>query len=84
MKRHSGPAVCFDGEDEAMKGIAPGKVRPGDVVVLRYEGPRGGPGMPEMLGPTSVIMGMGLGESVALLTDGRFSGAHARRLHRAT
>lgn len=75
MKRHSGPAVCFDGEDEAMKGIAQGKVRPGDVVVLRYEGPRGGPGMPEMLGPTSVIMGMGLGESVALLTDGRFSGA---------
>jgi len=75
MKRHRGPAVCFDGEDEAMKGIAQGKVRPGDVVVLRYEGPRGGPGMPEMLGPTSVIMGMGLGESVALLTDGRFSGA---------
>ncbi len=75
MKRHRGPAVCFDGEDEAMKGIAQGKVRPGDVVVLRYEGPRGGPGMPEMLGPTSVIMGMGLGESVALVTDGRFSGA---------
>ena len=75
MKRHRGPAVCFDGEDEAMKGICQGKVSPGDVVVVRYEGPRGGPGMPEMLAPTSLIMGMGLGESVALLTDGRFSGA---------
>jgi dihydroxy-acid dehydratase len=74
MRRHRGPAVVFEGEEEALRGITGGRVGPGDVVVLRYEGPRGGPGMPEMLAPTSVIMGMGLGESVALVTDGRFSG----------
>ncbi len=71
----SGKAVCFDGQAEAIKGIVGGKVKAGDVVVIRYEGPKGGPGMQEMLAPTSLIMGMGLGESVALITDGRFSGA---------
>lgn len=71
----SGKAVCFDGQAEAIKGIVSGKVKAGDVVVIRYEGPKGGPGMQEMLAPTSLIMGMGLGESVALITDGRFSGA---------
>ena len=75
MRRHRGPAVVFDGEREAMAGIVAGKVKEGAVVVIRYEGPRGGPGMQEMLAPTSAIMGMGLGESVALVTDGRFSGA---------
>jgi dihydroxy-acid dehydratase len=74
MRRHRGPAVVFDSQEEAMEGITAGKVRKGDVVVLRYEGPRGGPGMQEMLSPTSAIMGMGLGETVALITDGRFSG----------
>jgi len=74
MRRHRGPAVVFDGEKEAMAGIVAGKVKAGAVVVIRYEGPRGGPGMQEMLAPTSAIMGMGLGESVALVTDGRFSG----------
>jgi dihydroxy-acid dehydratase len=74
MRRHRGPAVVFDGEKEAMAGIVAGKVTAGAVVVIRYEGPRGGPGMQEMLAPTSAIMGMGLGESVALVTDGRFSG----------
>jgi dihydroxy-acid dehydratase len=69
-----GKAVVFDGEDEANKGIGEGKVSRGDVVVIRYVGPRGGPGMPEMLKPTSMIMGAGLGKSVALITDGRFSG----------
>ena len=71
----NGKAVCFDGQAEAIKGIVGGKVKAGDVVVIRYEGPKGGPGMQEMLAPTSLIMGMGLGESVALITDGRFSGA---------
>ncbi|WP_198304910.1 dihydroxy-acid dehydratase [Arcobacter vandammei] len=71
----SGKAVCFDGQAEAIKGIVSGKVKAGDVVVIRYEGPKGGPGMQEMLAPTSLIMGMGLGDSVALITDGRFSGA---------
>lgn len=71
----TGKAVCFDGQAEAIKGIVSGKVKAGDVVVIRYEGPKGGPGMQEMLAPTSLIMGMGLGESVALITDGRFSGA---------
>ena len=71
----SGKAVCFDGQAEAIKGIVGGKVKAGDVVVIRYEGPKGGPGMQEMLAPTSLIMGMGLGSSVALITDGRFSGA---------
>jgi len=69
-----GKAVVFDGEDNANKGIGAGKVSKGDVVVIRYVGPRGGPGMPEMLKPTSMIMGAGLGKSVALITDGRFSG----------
>jgi dihydroxy-acid dehydratase len=71
----TGTAVCFDSQDEAIKGIINGKVKAGNVVVIRYEGPRGGPGMQEMLSPTSLIMGMGLGDKVALITDGRFSGA---------
>ena len=72
---HKGPAICFDSQDEALAGIAGGKIKEGHVVVIRYEGPRGGPGMPEMLAPTSQIVGMGLGAKVALITDGRFSGA---------
>ncbi|MCX6029538.1 MAG: dihydroxy-acid dehydratase [Chloroflexi bacterium] len=75
MMLHRGPAVVFDSHDEANAGILAGKVKAGDVVVIRYEGPKGGPGMQEMLAPTSNIMGMGLGNSVALITDGRFSGA---------
>jgi len=75
MMRHTGPARVFDSEEDAIAVIYAGGVRPGDVVVIRYEGPRGGPGMREMLNPTSAICGMGLGESVALITDGRFSGA---------
>ncbi|TLD92594.1 dihydroxy-acid dehydratase [Helicobacter magdeburgensis] len=75
MKEFSGKAICFNSQDEAIKGIAGGKIKAGSVVVIRYEGPKGGPGMQEMLSPTSLIMGMGLGESVALITDGRFSGA---------
>ena len=75
MLSHSGPARVFDCEEDAMNAILGGKINPGDVVVIRYEGPKGGPGMREMLNPTSAIMGMGLGESVALITDGRFSGA---------
>ena len=71
----TGKAVCFDSQDEAIAGITGGKVQDGDVVVIRYEGPKGGPGMQEMLSPTSLIMGMGMGETVALITDGRFSGA---------
>lgn len=71
----TGKAVCFDGQAEAIAGIRMGKIQAGDVVVIRYEGPKGGPGMQEMLTPTSLIMGMGLGSSVALITDGRFSGA---------
>ena len=82
MLRHRGPAVVFDSHDEANAGILSGKVKPGDVVVIRYEGPKGGPGMQEMLAPTSNIMGMGLGTSVALITDGRFSGGTRRRVHR--
>ena len=74
MLRHRGPAVVFESHDEANAGILSGRVKPGDVVVIRYEGPKGGPGMQEMLAPTSNIMGMGLGGSVALITDGRFSG----------
>ncbi|MFC0333284.1 dihydroxy-acid dehydratase [Paenibacillus sepulcri] len=70
-----GPAICFDSQDEALAGIAGGKVKEGHVVVIRYEGPKGGPGMPEMLAPTSQIVGMGLGAKVGLVTDGRFSGA---------
>ena len=75
MLVHEGPARVFDSEEEAQAAINAGKIRSGDVVVIRYEGPKGGPGMREMLNPTSAIMGMGLGESVALITDGRFSGA---------
>ncbi len=71
----TGSAVCFNSQDEAIEGILAGKVKAGSVVVIRYEGPKGGPGMQEMLSPTSLIMGMGLGDSVALITDGRFSGA---------
>jgi len=74
MLTHKGPAVIFNSQEEAGEGILAGKVKPGDVVVIRYEGPRGGPGRQEMLSPTSYIMGAGLGESVALITDGRFSG----------
>jgi len=74
MMKHSGPAKVYDCQDDAIKGIMEDDVKPGDVVVIRYEGPKGGPGMPEMLSPTSAIMGRGLGESVALITDGRFSG----------
>ena len=75
MLRHSGPARCFDSEEEAMQAISSGKIKAGDVVVIRYEGPIGGPGMREMLTPTSAIVGAGLGDTVALITDGRFSGA---------
>ncbi len=75
MLVHEGPAVCFDSEEEAIAAIYAGKIKAGDVVVIRYEGPAGGPGMREMLNPTSAIQGMGLGSSVALITDGRFSGA---------
>ncbi|MGG3573737.1 dihydroxy-acid dehydratase [Bacillus gobiensis] len=72
---HEGPAIVFDSQDEALEGIAGGQVKEGHVVIIRYEGPKGGPGMPEMLAPTSQIVGMGLGAKVALVTDGRFSGA---------
>lgn len=75
MRQFKGTAVCFNSQQEAIAGIVGHKVKSGDVVVIRYEGPKGGPGMQEMLAPTSLIMGMGLGESVALITDGRFSGA---------
>lgn len=74
MLEHSGPARVFDSEEQAQSAILGGKIKKGDVVVIRYCGPKGGPGMPEMLSPTSAIIGMGLGKSVALLTDGRFSG----------
>lgn len=74
MMKHTGPAKVYDCQDDAIAGIMDGDVKSGDVVVIRYEGPRGGPGMPEMLSPTSAIMGRGLGDSVALITDGRFSG----------
>jgi dihydroxy-acid dehydratase len=72
---HKGPAKVFECEEEAFKAVQQGGIEAGDVVVIRYEGPQGGPGMREMLGVTSAIVGAGLGESVALLTDGRFSGA---------
>ncbi len=75
MLTHRGPARVFDGEEASIAAIYAGEIHPGDVVVIRYEGPKGGPGMREMLSPTSAIVGMGLGESVALITDGRFSGA---------
>jgi dihydroxy-acid dehydratase len=74
MQKFRGPAVIFESEESAADGILKNKVKAGDVVVIRYEGPRGGPGMQEMLAPTANIMGRGLGESVALITDGRFSG----------
>ena len=74
MMKFAGPAVIFESMEDSMSGILAGKVKAGDVVVVRYEGPRGGPGMQEMLGPTSAIMGQGLGDKVALITDGRFSG----------
>ena len=74
MRKFTGKAICFDSQEEAVEGISKGKVKDGHVVVIRYEGPKGGPGMQEMLSPTSLIMGMGLGDSVALITDGRFSG----------
>jgi dihydroxy-acid dehydratase len=75
MLKHTGPAKVYDSENEALKAIRGKEVKSGDVVVIRYEGPKGGPGMPEMLFPTATIAGMGLAESVALITDGRFSGA---------
>ena len=75
MMVHEGPARVFDCEEDAIEAIKGGKIVAGDVVVIRYEGPKGGPGMREMLNPTSAIAGMGLGSSVALITDGRFSGA---------
>ncbi|GAH69788.1 unnamed protein product, partial [marine sediment metagenome] len=74
MMKFTGKAIVFDGEAKAMKAILAGKVKPGMVCVVRYCGPKGGPGMPEMLSPTSAIVGMGLSQKVALLTDGRFSG----------
>ncbi len=74
MLTHTGPAVIFESQEDACDGILAGKAKPGDVVVIRCEGPKGGPGMQEMLWPTSYIMGAGLGDAVALITDGRFSG----------
>ena len=75
MLSHTGPARVFDSEEDAIEAIYTGKIVDGDVVVIRYEGPKGGPGMREMLNPTSAIAGYGLGSTVALITDGRFSGA---------
>ncbi|HLI52029.1 MAG TPA: dihydroxy-acid dehydratase, partial [Thermomicrobiaceae bacterium] len=75
MLVHRGPARVYDSMEDASSAILSSRIKPGDVVVIRYEGPKGGPGMQEMLGPTANIMGMGLGKSVALITDGRFSGA---------
>ena len=75
IKTFMGKAACFDSQDEAQQGIDDGTVQEGDVVVIRYEGPKGGPGMPEMLAPTAAIAGRGLDKKVALITDGRFSGA---------
>jgi dihydroxy-acid dehydratase len=74
LQKHNGPARIYESQEDAMRGIMQREVQPGDVVVVRYEGPKGGPGMQEMLSPTSAIMGLGLGEKVALVTDGRFSG----------
>jgi dihydroxy-acid dehydratase len=75
MLTHKGPARVFDSEDEACAGIKNGSIKPGDVIVVRYEGPKGGPGMPEMLAATSMLCGLGVDDKVALITDGRFSGA---------
>jgi dihydroxy-acid dehydratase len=72
--RHAGPARVFEREEDCLRAILAGVIRPGDVIVIRYEGPKGGPGMREMLAPTAALVGAGLGDSVALLTDGRFSG----------
>jgi dihydroxy-acid dehydratase len=77
MLTHAGPAVIFESEEDAYNGIVFGKVKAGDVVVIRYEGPRGGPGMQEMLAPTTAMKGVGLGDKCALVTDGRFSGGTA-------
>jgi dihydroxy-acid dehydratase len=74
MMKHSGPARVFNSEPEAARAIYDGKIKPGNVIVIRYEGPRGGPGMQEMLTPTSAVAGMGIDKQVALVTDGRFSG----------
>jgi dihydroxy-acid dehydratase len=74
VPRMSGPARVYESEEDCLAAILAGKIRPGDVIVIRYEGPRGGPGMREMLSPTSAIIGAGLGDSVGLITDGRFSG----------
>jgi dihydroxy-acid dehydratase len=74
MRRFEGPAKVFDSEDDATKAMLGGRVKKGDAVIVRYQGPKGAPGMPEMLGPTSILTGLGLGEHVALVTDGRFSG----------
>ncbi len=82
MQEHSGPARVFNSEEAAITAIYAGKIVPGDVVVIRYEGPKGGPGMREMLNPTSALAGMGLDKTVALITDGRFSGASPGRVHR--
>jgi dihydroxy-acid dehydratase len=75
MLKHTGPARVFDSEKDSVEAMKKREIQPGDVIVIRYEGPKGGPGMPEMLVPTATITGMGLSESVALVTDGRFSGA---------
>jgi dihydroxy-acid dehydratase len=75
MLKHEGPARIFESEEEAFEAIMESRIRPGDVIVIRYEGPRGGPGMKEMLAPTAALAGMGLDDRVALVTDGRFSGA---------
>jgi dihydroxy-acid dehydratase len=72
--KFTGPALCFDSEEAMLRGLEQGKIKGGEVIVIRYEGPKGGPGMPEMLTPTSALMGAGLGDKVALMTDGRFSG----------
>ena len=79
MRRHSGPARCFECEEDAVKAIYGGVVQHGEVLVIRNEGPQGGPGMREMLTATAALVGMGFSESVALVTDGRFSGASAAR-----
>jgi dihydroxy-acid dehydratase len=75
MLKHQGPAIIFDSEEDSFDAIMGGKIKQGDVIVIRYEGPRGGPGMKEMLAPTGALAGMGLDDKVALITDGRFSGA---------
>jgi dihydroxy-acid dehydratase len=75
MMQHTGPARVFDSENEAERAIYEGKIKPGEIVVIRYEGPKGAPGMPEMFSATAALMGVGLGTTSALITDGRFSGA---------